>query len=84
MVTFERYVDKLQLLEKEKLILIAASHLDGIQCKFTLFEDGHSLALRSTPGDTQSRIGHLEKSITEIMEEIQSEKCILPLSDVDV
>ena len=77
MSTFAKHIADLQLLEKEKLTLVAALHLDEMQRKHTLFREGAVLALMPQTRYNEDRIQSLETRITEIMEEVQAEKCEL-------
>mmetsp|Transcript_3966 Transcript_3966/g.4049 ORF Transcript_3966/g.4049 Transcript_3966/m.4049 type:complete len:202 (-) Transcript_3966:6-611(-) len=76
LITLHKAVEQLQELEKEKLSIIAAIHMDSIQEKYNLFQQ-NQVCVISTSDYNQSKIKELEEKIRHIMEDIQAEKCDL-------
>lgn len=75
---------KLQNYEKEKLVLIAAQHLDTIRVRYPMLAT--HIGLPSQPQDnsyTLNKIRQCEENINNILENIQGLKCDLIESDND-
>lgn len=69
-------VEQIQMLEKEKLILTAAIHLDQIRSKFPFITESQ-LGSLVNDNDEKMRcnIALLDTQIIELMEQIQIAKC---------
>lgn len=71
-------VERLQELEKEKLMVTAASHMDSVQEKYNIFQnDKQDVLVLPQSGYTSNRIDLIAEEIREVMEIIQAEKCEL-------
>ena len=66
-------VASIQLLEKEKLTLNAAMHLDMIQAVFPTFQD--NLGFIAAPDYTVNKIKEMNERIAAILEDVQEQKC---------
>ena len=69
------YINSIQQLEKEKLTLYAAKHIDAIQAGSTVVQPHITTTAQNDYNVTTLR--KLEDSITEAIEGLQSEKCDL-------
>lgn len=67
----------IQDLEKEKLTIVAAKHLDSIHQHFPALREHFSsgVILTSSRDYIDSRIAEIECSISEILEIVQEAKC---------
>lgn len=73
-------INQIQLLEKEKLLLIAAQHLDVMYKKFPSIAPnmGSNMTLSSTAVNaiySSDKIIEIQVKISDILEEFQSLKC---------
>jgi hypothetical protein len=80
-VTLVYYINSVQQLEKEKLTLYAAKHIDEIQAGSTVVQP--HMPTTAQNDYNASALRKLEDAISEALEGLQSEKCDLLQNEDD-